>query len=238
MIGFHEKKAIETVKKIIAIKKADPDARRIVPSTYSKDNKERRLGYILQRIKQGKECGCSKGHKYYSSLGEIAESQGVPDIFEKVDRKSRGINKLQLAADWIVANGRMPRGTIKDPIENAHFVTIQNFGYVKDGKLQGIWYPEYDTIMNKANLAFVFKRDFDGKPVSADVDDLLNFYKRMNRLPTQLSDSYEERRLYAKLIRYKQVLHGKTSMVWNPEIDEKIKRRKIKNIFLNLVKGK
>ena len=67
--------------------------------------------------------------------------------------------------------------------------------------------------------------------VDCDVDDLLKFYKKNRKVPSQLSIDPEERKLYRKLIRFKQVKKNKTCMIWNPEIDVKIKNMKIKNIF-------
>lgn len=227
----HEEIAIAKVKRIIAFRKRNTHPRRTLPSVYSTSYIERSLAYSLKGLKRGLRCQCPGTSKFYPSLQEVAEKAGDAKLFDRIDRKQKAIDKLKKVIDWTELNGRLPGRTVKDPYENSLYIIIQNLGYIKDGSLQGVWYKELDEMMIAAGHPRLFWRAFDGQPVSSDVSDVLNFYKKFKRLPSQLSEDADERRLYRKLIRYRQVLQGKTSMTWNPEIDEMIKARKIKNIF-------
>lgn len=206
-------------------------AKRIVPSAYSSDPEEKALGSFIGGLKQSKWHNSSNGRVFYPSLEEIAIDRNVPNIFEPVRTKETAISKLKETVDWIISNGRLPGYTIKDLVERKHRIRLNNLTSIKIGKLQGIWYPEYDNMMAEIGFPDFFGTAIQGQIASSEVSDLFRFYKRHGRVPSQLSEDSVERQLYRKLVRYRQIKQGKTPMKWNPEIDDQIKIKKIKNFF-------
>ena len=227
----YELRAVKRVTAIVDFAKNNPNPRRIVPSRYSKNYVERSLAGSLAGIKKNKACGCPSGHKHYPVLDTVVSEMGMPKILDKIDKKKKAIEGLQETINWMLENGRVPVRKKDNTVESMHATRIMNFGYTKDGKVAGVWYPEFDQMMEDVGYSRIFWRPFDGQVIDGNVDDILAFYKKNSRVPSQQSADADERKLYTKLIRYRQVKQGKTSMKWNPEIDATIKRRKIKNIF-------
>lgn len=225
------KRRMKHVIKFSRLKKHQ-GVRRITPSVYSNDPHERSLGLFLSSIKCAKwNPGGKNTRVFYPSLVDVAIEQGAPTILEPIRTKGTAVSKLQETLDWIALNGRLPKQKSTRCIEKDHAVRLRNLTAIKNGTLQGVWYSEYDEMLASAGYPDFFKCEDSGKLIDADVDDLCRFYKRYSRVPSQLSPSCEERKLYRKLVRYRQVKNGKTVLLWNPEIDEKIKAKKIKNFF-------
>lgn len=211
--------------------KRNEGARRIVPSIYSSDPDEKSLGMFLSGIKQAKWNKPVNGRVFYPSLEDIAAERNVPTFLDPVRTKENAIAKFQATIDWIVLNGKLPGYTMKDPTERSHRVRLNNMTSIKIGKLQGVWHPEYDQMIADAGYPDFFGTAIHGQIAPSEVDDLFRFYKKNGRVPSQLSDDAEERQLYRKLVRYRQIKQGKTPMQWNPEIDAQVKAKKIKNFF-------
>ena len=223
-----QKIATNKVKKIIRFRKTNSNQKRIVPSVYSNNFRERQLAHSLYGLKHAKRYPGKNGIVFYDNLETVSESLNDANLFEYVERKKIAIRNLQTVLDWISENSRFPKYNKE---EQKLYKILENFKYIKSGKLQGIWYSELDDMMKNFGYPEYFKTDVENKMVDCDVDDLLKFYKKNRKVPSQLSIDPEERKLYRKLIRFKQVKKNKTCMIWNPEIDVKIKNMKIKNIF-------
>jgi hypothetical protein len=225
-----EKIAIKKVKNIINFKKRfHESSKRITPSPYAKRKYERTLGQALRDYKTGKNKGNNHSSRnYYPVLLEVALEKNEPNLFEYVDKKQKAINNLTNAFEWVLKNGRFPNHKKEEQTLRKVF---ENFKAIKSGKLAGIWYRELDEIASKYGYPEIFKNDLENTVVNVDVKDLIRFYKKFSKKPTQLSENPEERKLYTKLIRLKQIKAGKTCQLWNPVLDEQIKKAKIKNIF-------
>lgn len=232
---YVERKALAESKLKKAIRfsrlKRNQGARRIVPSAYSADPDEKSLGLFVSGLKQSKWHNRPNDRVFYPSLEAIAIERDAHTFFDRVRTKENAISKLQETINWIVVNGKLPGYTIKDEIERTHRVRLNNLISIKAGKLQGVWYPEYDQMMADIGYVGFFGTEIHGQIASSEVDDLFRFYKKNGRVPSQLSEDAEERKLYRKLVRYRQIKQGKTPMQWNPEIDAMIKAKKIKNFF-------
>lgn len=224
-----QRKATLKVKKIIRFRKKNPNSKRIVPSVYSNRIDERRLGWKLASLKYAKKYPEKSKCLFYENLVEIAEKENDPKLFEYVDKRNVAIQNLQSVLKFISENSRFPKYV--DENEKKLSKILQNFKQIKNRTIPGVWYPELDEIMTNAGYPEYFKSNKENEMVSDAVDDLLMFYKKKKRKPSQLSDDIEERRLYRKLILLKQVKYRKSCMLWNPNIDVKIKKMKIKNIF-------
>lgn len=229
------KKKIATNKviNIINFRRINANGKRIRPSLYSNNPIERSMGNTLYRLKYTKRYPEKGSSVFYDNLDKLANDYSDSNLFSYVNKKELAITQLQEVADWIVANGRLPKRTNNNDIEFSHSKRLDNIRCIVKGTLQGIWYPELDEIMKSIGYPDYFKSNIDGVMIDSNVEDLLSFYKKNKRHPSQLSDLPEERKLYRKLIRLRQVKQGKTKMIWNPEIDHKIKAKKIKNIFLS-----
>lgn len=228
-----KKLAESKLKRAIQISKLkrNQGARRIVPSQYSVDPEEKSLGEFLCGLKQAKWHGRENGRVFYPTLESIVVERQVPNFFDPIRTKENAIAKFQSTIDWIVSNNKLPGYTMKDSIERSHRVRLNNMASIKIGKLQGIWYPEYDQMIADIGHPDFFGTAIHGQIAPSEVDDLFRFYKKNGRVPSQLSEDSEERQLYRKLVRYRQIKQGKTPMKWNPEIDAQIKAKKIKNFF-------
>lgn len=228
-----KKLAERKLKRAIRISKLKRhnNARRIVPSAYSSDPEEKALGSFLGSLKQAKWNPNKPQRVFYPSLESIIVEKEVPNFFDPVHTKENAIAKLQATIDWIVSNGKLPGYTQKDKIERSHRVRLNNLKSIKIGKLQGVWYPEFDSMMESIGFPGFFGVEIQGQIAPSEVDDLFRFYKKNGRVPSQLSKDAEERQLYRKLVRYRQIKQGKTPMKWNPEIDAQVKAKKIKNFF-------
>ena len=204
-----EKVAIRKVKKIINFKKKFQEgSKRITPSTYAKQKYERTLGQALNQYKTGKNKGNNGSRRnYYPVLLEIASQNNEPELFEYVNRKQKAIDNLTNAFERVLKNGRFPKENKEERSLRKVFDNLKN---IKSGKLAGIWYSELDEIASKCGYPDLFKNDLENTVVNVDIKDLIRFYKKFSRKPTQLSENPEERKLYTKLIRLKQIKDGKT----------------------------
>jgi len=223
--------AIQKVVKIIKFRRVNGSSKRVAPSQYSKDPVERSLGNSLNALKSAKRRPATGKNIFYDNLEKIASDYSDPELFDYVNKKKKATDKLQEIADWIVSNGRLPKCSLKNELEWSYNKRLQNLRNVREGKLQGVWYPELDSIMESIGYSNFFGLEADGMMIECDVNDLLYFYKKFGRNPSQLSDSSDERRLYRKLIRHRQIKQGKTTLKWNPEIDLLLKQKKMRNIF-------
>jgi len=219
-----EKVAVKKVKKIIKIRSKSTNNKRIVPSSYSNNKTERSLGNSLARLKRAKN---RKIGVFYPSLQVIAEDNNDPKLFDYVNYKEKSLKTLSECLEKIKQIGKIP--SFGQDAKTNKF--ILNLVSIKSGKLQGIWYPEYDELAIKYDLPELFKTNIQGTMISADITDLMKFYRKHNRTPSQLSDNKAERDLYRKLIRLRQIKQGKTCQLWNPELDNILKKAKIKNFF-------
>lgn len=224
-----QKIATNKVKKIIRFRKTNKNSKRIIPSIYSKNKFERSLGLKLMSLKHAKRYPGKNGCIFYDNLENLAAEQNDPSLFEYVNKKNVAIKNLQSVLNFISENSRFPN-TIEDNEKKLNKI-LCNFKQIKNRSIPGIWYLELDEMMSNAGYPDFFKSPKENEMVKCDVDDLLLFYKKNKKKPSQLSDDIVERRLYRKLILLKQIKNKKSVMVWNPEIDEKIKKMKIKNIF-------
>lgn len=214
------------VKHIINFRKKVINTKRITPSCYSVDYIERSFGNKLSKLKTAKNKGTGDC-KFYPSLQMLAEENNEPNLFEYVNRKQKAISKLIAIFELMKITGKFP--SEKDDPDNYKF--LRNLKPIKEGKLQGIWYPELDTIATDYGHPSLFGSNLDNTIIEVDITDLMKFYKKNNRNPSQLSESKNERDLYRKLIRLKQIRQGKTVQKWNPELDLILKRAKMKNLF-------
>lgn len=231
----YELQVTKKVIKVLEFRKKSTNKKRIAPSKYSKNKKERVLGVTLSTLKTAKHNPETARRKFYPSLDKVAEAYGEPKLFDKIDKKAKAISSLYNVLNWIKENERLPKRYYTDELskkkEYEIAIVYQNLLLVKSGKLFGVWYKEFDNIIEEYGFSEFFKVGLENVMVSSDIKDLIQFYKKHNRNPTQLSKSDVEKKLYRKLIRLKQVKQGKTCQLWNPDIDEQIKKLKIKNIF-------
>lgn len=225
-------KTLKTVIKIIKFRKINTNNKRIVPSQYSKNKSERYLGQVLSGLKTSKHNPPKpKRRRFYPELEEIIEKYNDKKLFDKIDKRKVAINGLISVLEFIKENNRKPM-VRKNSAEYNLYKRYQNLNFIKSRKLPGIWYPEFNDIIKSYGLENYFKCDLDNIMVDSNVNDLLKFYKKFKRNPSQLSDDANERSLYRKLISLRQVKKNKTCQIWNPEIDNQIKKLKIKNIFI------
>jgi hypothetical protein len=210
--------------------KRNQGSKRIVPSVYSDDPVERSLGFFLSGIKHAKWHPEKARRVFYPSLLDVVVEKDAVSILEPVRTKDNAIKKFQATIDWISENGRLPRSTVYDPIENSHLIKLNNLQSIKEGKLLGIWHPEYDEMIASVGYPAFFEFENEGAMIENDIDDICRFYKKYGQVPSQLGGTVE-RKLYRKLIRLRQIKQGKTPLKWNPAIDATLKSKKIKNFF-------
>lgn len=220
-----ENNAIKKVNKIIKFRTKHTNNKRIIPSEYSNNPVERSLGNKLTRLKTAKNRGT--GDKFYPILQTIAENNNDPNLFEYVNNKQKAITKLINCLEKVKLLGKFP--TANEDFDTWKF--IRNLQYVKKGLLQGIWYPELDALAIEYGHPNLFKTNIEGTRVEVDIIDLMKFYKKHNKTPSQLSNDAGERALYRKLIRLKQIKQGKTVQIWNPELDNILRNAKMRNFF-------
>jgi hypothetical protein len=225
------KELISTKKviKIINFKQSNPNKKRLTPSLYAKRKRERALATSLYNLKHAQRYPGKNGNVFYPILEKVAEALNEPKLFSYVDRKQKAIDNLNMVLDWIKENGRFPKGTQKDSLEFKCRKLMENFYATKIGRIPGVWYPILDEMIKNSPYPDYFKVE-DSKIIPNDVDDLIKFYRKNKRLPTQLIQI--EKPLYNKLLRYKQSKAGKNIFAWNPDIDKHIKQLKIRNIFV------
>lgn len=219
------------VIKIVRFKQANPNSKRITPSLYSKRKKERQLASSLYNLKHAQRYPGKNGNVFYPILEKVVEELNEPKLFSYVDRKQKAIDNLNFVLEWIKNNdNRFPKGKQKDPVEKKCNVIMRNFLATKLGKLSGVWYSELDDMIKQSPFPNYFT--IEQKVISDDIEDLIKFYRKNKRTPTQLSKDPVERSLYQKMLRYKQSKAGKNVLIWNENIDKIIKRTKIRNIFV------
>lgn len=224
------KKTLKTVIKIIKFRKINTNNKRILPSQYSKNENERYLGRVLSGLKTSKHNPKPGRRKFYSELEEVIEKHDDKKLFDKIDKRKVAIEGLITVLEFIKEHNRKP----KDRKSNEYkiYKRYQNLNFIKNRKLPGIWYPGFNEIIKSYGFEEYFKSDLENVMIDSNVKDLLNFYKKFKRNPRQLSNDPNERNLYRKLVSLRQVKKNKTCQIWNPEIDEQIKKLKIKNIFV------
>lgn len=218
------------VIKIVNFKQDNPNSKRTTPSLYSKRKKERSLATSLYNLKHAQRYPGKNGNVFYPILEKVVEALNEPRLFSYVDRKQNAINNLNFVLEWVKNNdNRFPKNTQKDSVEKKCNILMCNFLAVKLGKLSGIWYSELDDMIKDSPFPNYFT--IEQKVISDDVEDLIKFYRKNKRTPTQLSKDPDERKLYNKMLRYKQSKAGKNAFVWNENVDKIIKKTKIRNIF-------
>lgn len=198
------------------------------PKQHSENEYERSLSKLLERLisaKASKDNRNSSGNVFYPIMQALADATGMPTLFDRVDRKKQQIDNLLLVLEFMKAENREP-SRARDT-EYKLYCILSNFRLVRSGKLAGIWYEEFDKLLTE----YGYFIEHSNERISQDVRDIISFYRKNKKTPSQLSEDPIERKLYNKLIKYRQSRAGKGAQKWNHEIDEYLKNKKIRNIF-------
>jgi hypothetical protein len=102
-----------------------------LPSRYTKDEEEKKLGEFISHRRQAKK-GLGKS-KFYKSDQKIAESYGLPHLFEEIDPEQLSNQRTIKVCKFYNTNNRLPSGKAKDEEEKKLGAFLYNRRQAKKG---------------------------------------------------------------------------------------------------------
>ncbi len=99
------------------------------PSSVSKDLVEKKYGEWLIRTKIAKD---SSTKCFYESNQVIAESYGMPNLFDKIDYEKESNQTCHLICQWVIDNNKTPSSESKDLVEKKYGTWILNQKQMKN----------------------------------------------------------------------------------------------------------
>jgi hypothetical protein len=203
-----------------------------LPSQYSKDENERKLGVWLSS-QRGKKQGKVKG-EWYPELETIATEHGLPDLFDNVDLKQIAVDTLWEVITFYRDNKTLPsqRSTDKNESKLGRWITTQRQN--KKGKGTGKWYPELEQIAIEHNIPELFEIT-NLKQIAIDnLMLVIEFYNENGKLPISLSKDENERKLGVWISYQRQAKKIKKSGKWYPELETIATEHGLPDLFDNV----
>jgi len=230
---FGESYAIKKAREIIAFIKEEGR----YPTSASKDLKEKKIGQNLNSLKRAKKGeGCNF---FYPSLQNLAEEEGLPNLFDNIDREKEHNEITIQIINFIKENNRTPATNSKREEEKILGRKLANMRQAKKEKVNSLFFESSQLLAEKAGLPNLFINIDREKENNIIVSDIIAFVNENNRFPSVMGKELKEKKLGQKLSQMRQAKKGKGNVLFYTSSQKLAEEAGYPNLFeQNLIETK